>query len=305
MGAAFGRISDLLVGERYHAARRRTWELFRQLMRKPMGFAGVAIILFFFVMALLAPLIAGPFPQYFPPANLGRPNEPPSTGFPLGTDSNGRSNFALLVYGSRVSLLIGTLASLIAIVIGTVAGLVAGYYGRFADQLLSWLTNFFLVIPWLPFTIVFVSLLGRNLIIILVAIALVSWPTTTRVVRSKVLSVRTLAYVQRARAVGAGDGHIMASHILPVLGPLIFANMILTVSSAIWTESFLAFFQLSDPNLISWGVMIEQSWNNLDVLRGAYWAFLPPGICITALVMAFTMVSHRLEEIVNPKLRAR
>ena len=305
MVGAMANVREMFVGERYEAARRRAWELFLALVRRPMGAVGLAFILGFVVMAILAPVIAGPFPQYAPPVNLGLPDAPPSPGFPLGTDATGRSNFALLVYGARISLLIGLSASAFAMVIGTAIGVLAGYYGGASDKVLSWMTNFFLVIPWLPFILVLVSVIGRGFWTANIAIAIVSWPTTARVVRSKVLSVKTLAYIQRARAIGAGDAHIMTRHILPVLGPLIFANTILTVSTSIWAESFLAFFGLSDPNAVSWGVMIQNSWESLDFLQGAYWAFLPPGICVTALVLAFTMVSHALEELLNPKLRKR
>lgn len=305
MGVGFGRIQELFAGERYAAARKRGVEVVRILLRRPMGAIGLATILFFIGMALLAPLLAGPFPTYFPPANIGPPNLPPSSAFPLGTDPSGKNNFALLVYGARVSLIIGFAASGFAMVLGTTIGVAAGYYGRFVDRALSWITNFFLVIPWLPFVLVIASVLGRGFWTTVLAIAIVSWPTTARVVRAKVLSLRTLGYVQRARAIGASDGHIMTRHVLPVLGPLIFANTILTVSNSIFTESFLAFFGLGDTSQPSWGQMIENSWYNLDVLRGAWWAFLPPGICITALVLAFTMVSHVLEEILNPRLRKR
>jgi len=305
MGTAFGRISEIFVGERYEATRKRLWEVIQALFRRPMGAVGMVIILGFVGMAVLAPLLAGPPPTYFPRVNVGDPNLPPSSQFPLGTDPFGKSNWALLVYGAQVSLIIGFVASGVAMLLGTVIGVAAGYYGRFVDRTLSWITNFFLVIPWLPFVIVMASILGRGFWTIVIAIAIVSWPTTARVVRSKVLSLRTLGYIQRARAIGASEGHIMTRHVLPVLGPLIFANTILTVSNSIFTESFLAFFGLGDPATTSWGQMIENSWRNLDVLSGLYWAFLPPGICITALVLAFTMVSHVLEEILNPRLRKR
>jgi peptide/nickel transport system permease protein len=314
MGTALAKIQDVLVGERYQAVREKTWKTFRTLVGRPMGAVGLAIIVFFVFMAVFAPIIAGPFPTYSPAVNLGSPNEPPSATFPLGTDKTGRSNFALLMYGARVSLIVGAAASLIATILGTAVGIAAGYYGRFPDQTLSWVTNFFLVIPWLPFVLVLVSVIRvtdflpaeqENFASTIIAISLVSWPTTARVVRSKVLSVKTLTYVQRARAIGAEDAHIMWRHVFPVLGPLVFANTILTVSNAIWTESFLAFFKLSDPNFPSWGALIEQSWTNLDFLTGRYWAFLPPGVCITALVLAFTMVSRVLEEILNPRFRKR
>lgn len=305
MATVLRGFTDVFAAERLRIARGRIWEVTRELLRRPTSAAGLATIVAFVVMAVLAPVIAGPFPQYSPPVNLGLPNAPPGPGFPLGTDFTGRSNFALLMYASRVSLVVGVVASFVAMTLGTMVGVVAGYYGQARDRILSWVTNFFLVIPWLPFVIVVVSILGRGFWSTVIAISVVSWPTTARVVRSKVLSLKNLGYVQRARAVGAGDWHIMYRHILPVLGPLIFANTILTVSTSIWTESFLAFFGLSDVTMPSWGTMIESSWLNLDFLRGAYWSFLPPGICITALVLAFAMVNHVMEEILNPKLRKR
>ena len=318
MGTALARIQDVLVGERYDAARRKIWETFRALLHRPLGAVGLAIIVLFLFIAIFAPFIAGPVPQYSPPVNLGPRNSGPFPGFPLGTDQTGRSNFALLMYGARISLIVGLAASAVATVAGTLVGISAGYYGGFTDKSLSWFTNFFLVIPWLPFVLVVATLIReipnevlqippeeRGFIGTIISISLVSWPTTARVVRAKVLSVKTLGYVQRARAIGAGDRHIMVRHIAPVLLPLIFANVILTVSSAIWTESFLAFFGLSDPSQPSWGSMIESSWRAGDFLIGRYWAFLPPGICITALVLAFTMLSRELEELLNPKLKQR
>src|SRR3972149_7053029 len=134
MGAGFARIHDLFAGERYQVARKELWQHFLALVRRPMGFIGLAVILAFVVIATLAPVIAGPFPSYFPPLNTGAPNEPPSSHFPLGPDPTGRSNFALLVYGSRVSLIIGAVSSIIATVIGTLVGVAAGYYGKFPDK---------------------------------------------------------------------------------------------------------------------------------------------------------------------------
>jgi peptide/nickel transport system permease protein len=227
------------------------------------------------------------------------------SGLPLGTDVFGRSIFALLVYGAQVSLIVGFTSSIIAILVGAFIGVVAGYYGGGWDQVFSRITDFFLVIPWLPFVLVLAAVMGRGFETTVIAIAIVSWPTTARVVRSKVLSVKTLAYVERARAIGAGDGRIMMRHVMPVLGPLIFANMILTVSTSIFTESFLAFFGLGDTARPSWGTMIENAFRGGSFFRGQFWYVLPPGICITALVLAFTMVSYALEEILNPKLRKR
>jgi peptide/nickel transport system permease protein len=305
MRALVYRLREIAVGERYASARKQAKETFVQLLRRPMGTAGIAIIAVFTFLGVLAPLLAGDYPNYATGANLGTPNLPPGGDFPLGTDRFGRSLYALLLYGARVSLVVGLTSSLIAVVVGAAVGILSGYYGGGWDQLLSRLTDFFLVIPWLPFVLVLVAVLGPGFATVVIAIAIVSWPTTARVVRSKVLSVKTRAFIERARAVGAGDGHIMFRHIFPVVGPLIFANMILTVSTSIFTESFLAFFGLGDQTQVSWGTMIENAYDAATIYTGAYWYFLPPGICITALVLAFTMVSHALEEILNPKLRKR
>jgi len=299
------RTGELFRGERYRATRREIATTFRTLVRRPMGVAGLAIIIFFVGLAVSAPLIVGNFPDYVTGENVSRPNLPPSEGFPLGTDFLGRSNWALLVYGARISIIVGFTASAVAMIIGTLIGVIAGYFGRWWDRVLSWVTDFFLVIPWLPFVLVIAAVLGRGFTTTVIAIAIVSWPTTARVIRSKVLSVKTLGYVQRARAVGAGDRHIMFRHIMPVLWPLIFANAILTVSNSIFTESFLAFFGFGEPARPSWGTMIQNSFDQVEFFKGAWWSVLPPGISITALVLAFAMVSTVLEEILNPRLRKR
>ncbi len=270
-----------------------------------MGVAGLAIILFFLGMAFFARPIAGPFPSYAPPVNLGPQNSGPIPGFPLGTDQFGRNNFALLVYGSQISLLVGSAASAGAMLIGTAVGVLSGYYGRWTDRSLSMVINFFLAIPWLPFVLFLVLVLGRGIVTTVLAISVVSWPTTARILRAQSLSLKNRGYIERARAVGAGNRHIILHHMLPVLTPLIFANLILTVSYSIFTESFLAFFGLEDPSVSSWGTMIQLSYMNADFVRGAWWAILPPGLCITALVLAFAMLSFVAEEAMNPRLRGR
>ncbi len=287
-------------------ALKTAWQSAKRVLSRPMGAAGLGIIVVFVFMAVFAPQLGGPFPTYAPPANLGPHDLGPGTpGFPLGTDGLGRNNWALLVYGARASLIVGFVASIVAMVLGTFVGVTAGYFGGWVDRLLAMFTDFFLVIPWLPFILILVLVLGQSFNTTVLAIALVSWPTTARILRSETLTVKTRGYIRRARAIGSGDRHIVAHHVMPVLGPLIFANMILMVSNAIFAESFIAFFGLEDPNIASWGTMIQYTYINADFVAGRWWSVLPPGICITALVLAFAMVSFVLEEIINPKLRAR
>lgn len=273
-----------------------------QFVRNRLALAGLIVVVFFIFLAVAAPLLVGPYPT---PLDRDVFLLSPSDRHPLGTDRSGYDILTILVYGSRISLLVGFAASAVAMLIGTSAGLVSGYYGRQIDQLLSRVTDFFLVIPWLPFVIIIAAILGRGLWTTVIAISLVSWPTTTRIVRSQVLSLKERLFVERARAIGSRNGHILGRHILPNVMPLVFANASLTVSSAIFTEAFLSFFGLGPPDVISWGTMVNDSYTSLAMLRGMWWYFGPPGICITFVVLGFSLLSFALEEILNPRLKRR
>ena len=267
--------------------------------------AGLIITLVFVGMAVFAPLLVGPYQSY---ANLFQPDLHPSAQHPLRTDPSGKDILNLLIYGSQVSLIVGFAASLMAMVVGTALGLTAGYYGRVTDTVISRITDFFLVIPWLPFVLVIVAVLNQSLQVIVFAVALVSWPTTTRVIRSQVLSLKERQFIERAKAVGAGKGYILVHHILPNVMPLVWAEAVLTVSSAIFTEAFLSFFGLGwgGPTAIqSWGQMVNNAYNHLALLKGEWWYFAPPGIFITALVLGFALLGNGLEEIMNPALKRR
>ena len=286
-----------LFKERLLADLDRGKRVLGQILRKKLSLAGLLIILFFVVLALFAPWIAGPYQSAL---NLANDNQPPSVDHLLGTDGTGHAIWNLLVYGTQVDLIVGFAASLAAMILGTSVGLVAGYYGRMTDQFLSRLTDFFLVIPWLPFVLVLVVILKPTLATIVFAIALVSWPTTARVIRSQVLSLKERQFIERARAVGAGRAYIIARHILPNVMPLVWAEAVLTVSSAIFTEAFLSFFGLGPPGVQTWGQMVNYAYNGNALLNGQWWWFAPPGIFITVLVLGFAMLGYGVEEGLNP-----
>ncbi|HII41087.1 MAG TPA: ABC transporter permease [Thermoplasmata archaeon] len=297
-----GSESYSLFRERLLLDLSRGKKMLLQILRNKLSLAGVVIILFFVCMALFATLLVGPYQSAL---NLASDNEPPSAQHLLGTDGTGHDILNLLVYGTQVDLIVGFAASLAAMILGTTVGLVAGYYGRVTDQVLSRMTDFFLVIPWLPFVLVLVSILEPSLATIVFAIALVSWPTTARVIRSQVLSLKERQFIERAKAVGAGRGYIIARHILPNVMPLVWAEAVLTVSGAIFTEAFLSFFGLGPPGVQTWGQMVNLAYNGGAMLSGQWWYFLPPGVCITTLVLGFALLGYGIEEVLNPALKRR
>jgi peptide/nickel transport system permease protein len=250
-------------------------------------------------------------PLFIPASELdvtkatGTPFSPPSAAFPLGTDESGRSVLALTLWGSRVSLTVGFLATVISVVIGSVVGIVAGHFGRWTDSTLMRVTDWFLVIPFLPLAIVLATVLGPSLANIAFVIGITSWPGTARIVRAQTLAVTSRPYIERARALGAGDWHLISRHILPNTVPLIFANTVLIVAVAILSETTLAFLGLGDPLRVSWGSMLDAAFTHGAASIGAWWYLVPPGVCILLVVLAFTMVGQALEAVLNPRLRGR
>jgi peptide/nickel transport system permease protein len=291
-----------IVWARRRRSASRIWRMYR---RNKMGMAGLFILAFFIVVAAAAPLIAGEEALKATCECNGAPFSPPSWEFPFGTDNFGRSVLALTVWGSRISLTVGLLATVISMVIGSTIGIVAGYYGRWPETILMRLTDWFLVIPFLPLAIVLASILGQSMSVIILVIGVTSWPSDARIVRAQVLSVKTRPYVERAQALGASPWHLITRHILPNVGPLILANTILLIAIAILSETTLAFLGLGDPLTISWGRVLEFAFNAGAAGSGQWWWLLPPGLAIVFVVLAFTMCGFALDEIVNPKLRRR
>jgi peptide/nickel transport system permease protein len=270
-----------------------------------MGMAGLVILAFFAVVAIAGPLVFGPEWEDPTCPCTGPAFSPPSAEFPFGTDDLGRSVFALTVRGARTSLLVGFAATLMSVLIGSVIGIVAGYTGRWPEVVLMRLTDWFLVIPFLPLAIVLASILSPSLGVIILVIGITSWPSTARIVRAQVLSVKTRPYVERARALGAGGWHLTTRHILPNVGPIIFANTVLLVAIAILSESTLSFLGLGDPTRTSWGTILDSAFSAGAATAGQWWWLVPPGVAIVLVVLAFTMSGYALDEILNPRLRQR
>jgi peptide/nickel transport system permease protein len=269
------------------------------------GMIGLGILLLFVAMALAAPLLADESGLRAINATANEPWAKPSEFGPLGTDSLGRSVWTQFVWGSRISLLVGLAATVLAILIGTVVGVAAGFYGRRVGGVLMRLTEWFLVIPFLPLAIALAAVLGPSLQNIIIVIGITSWPSTARLLRAQVLTLKERLYVDRSRALGASDAHLMGRHILPNVSGLILANTTLTVPIAILSETTLSFLGFGDPTRPSWGKMLEEAFAQGALTQEAWWWYIPPGVCIVLVVLAFTLCGRALEEILDPRLRER
>jgi peptide/nickel transport system permease protein len=227
---------------------------------------------------------------------------PPSSEHWLGTTESGADVLSQLLAGARISVVVGFSAAIISAVIGASVGLLSGYFGGWTDRILDGVDNWFLVIPTLPLMIVLSSILSPSLGVLILVIGITSWAGTGRIVRSQVLTLRERAFVERARALGAGHWYILRTHIFPNALPLIFANTVLIVAIAILSESALAFLGLGDPTKISWGTMLENAFSSGAPSAEAWWYVIPPGLCITLLVVSVATLGYLFEEYVNPRL---
>jgi peptide/nickel transport system permease protein len=264
--------------------------------------AGLVLLLLFIAIAVLAPVLADPSGLEVTKAT-GGVLQPPSKGYPLGTDENGRSILTLLIWGSRISLFVGLFATLISMVLGTVIGLSSGFFEGWVGSMLFRFTEWFLVIPFLPLALILATILGRSLVNIALVIGITSWPATALLIRSQTLSIKERPYLERARVLGANRRQQITRHVLPNVMPMVFANTTLTVAVAILTETTLSFLGLGDPTRVSWGSMLEDAFSVGAMTTGAWWYIVPPGVCVVLVVLAFTLVGQALEEVLNPRLR--
>ena len=287
----------------------RFWATYR---RNRLGMVGLVVLVFFVGVAIYSIFMdksqlqkTNVTEESIAPCTFTTLPCAPSRNNPLGTDKDGRSVLALTIEGSRVSLIVGLTASAIAMIVGSTVGILAGYVGRWPDSLLMRFTDFFLVIPWLALAIVLAAIFGQNLLVIIAIIGFTSWPATARLVRAQTLSVREHNYVERSRALGAGNTQVVSRHILPNVMPVIFANTILTVAIAILSESSLSFLGLGDPRRVTWGTMIDAAFDAGAISIGAWWWLMAPSLCIVLVVLAFTLCGYALDEIINPRMRER
>jgi peptide/nickel transport system permease protein len=257
---------------------------------------GLGLIGLLVLATLLAPVLS----PYDPLRQAGLPLRPPGPGHPMGTDDLGRDVFAGVLYGERVSLGVGLVASAIALVIGLVAGSVAGFFGGLVDDVIMRVTELFQVIPRVFLAILLVALFGQHVAVTAIAIGVLSWPASARVLRAEFLSRREAEYVMAARVAGASAFHQMVREVLPnAISPMIVTAS-LNVGTAILLEASLGFLGLSDPNLPSLGRMLQES---LQFLQAAWWMSVFPGLVVALLVVAMNLAGDGLGDVLNPRLR--
>lgn len=229
---------------------------------------------------------------------------PPSEKHWFGTDHLGRDLFSRSIHGSQIALLVGFLGAFLVMLIGTNIGLISGYYGGRTDTILMRTVDVMYGIPFEPFALILVLLFKPSLAIVILAVSLLTWRTTARLIRAQVLSLRERPFVKAARVAGASDARIMYLHILPNVMPLVFLELAITVGVSIIAEATLSFLGLGPPQSVSWGGILHDARLS-GAWRTAWWWNLPPGFLIMLTVLSVFFISRSLEVVANPRLRAR
>jgi peptide/nickel transport system permease protein len=272
----------------------------RGIRSRPLVTACAAVLVLMALMAIFAPLVA----PYNPNHQYGAPFAKPSASHWLGLDDAGEDELSRLIWGARISMLIGAGAATIAMLVGTSAGILGGYFGGWLDLVLVQVTDFFLAVPVIPLMMVAIAVFGRSLTNSIAIIGLLSWMYVMRPVRAEVRSLRERGYVKRVEVLGASRARMIVTHILPHVLPIVVALTVLSIANAVFAEAALAFLGLGDPSVISWGQLIYDAAQSSAVSVGAWWVILPPGIMIACVVLAATGLGQSIENAVNPRLKA-
>lgn len=289
--------------EKFGLIARNTGKTTDLFMATWMGRVGLAIIIFFLFVTVYADLFM--FYDKFE-HHMEEDLESWSLEHPFGTDQFGRDVFTRTAMGTKASLTVGFAAMAISMGLGTLVGLASGYWGGWKDEVIMRVNDMFLSIPWLVLMIVIAAVFhARSLWAVILVIGLTGWSTTSRIVRAQVLTLKERQFVERARAIGSSDWHVIKKHIFPNVVPLVFANAILTIAICILSEATLSFLGLGPQDVETWGKILEDAYIQGAALAGPYPFIIMPGLCIVAVVLGFTFVGYAMDEVLNPKLRKR
>ncbi len=272
----------------------------RALLANRRAAVGAAILGFFALVALLAPLIA----PYSPSDTNSTPMLPMSAKHLLGTTTNGQDIFSQLVWGTRTSLSVGLLTGTMICLVQLVMGVFSGYVGGKADTTLSSVTNVFLVLPTLPLLIVLAAYLqGGSLLVLVGVITITGWAWGARVLRAQAIALRDRPFVEAARISGESRWHIVLAHIVPNMLGIMVANFFGAALFAVLAEAGLEFIGLGDINSVTWGTMLYWAQNSEAMLQGMWVWLLAPGLCILLLGTSLGLLNFAVDEIANPNLR--
>ena len=287
-------------------SRRRRFRLRLALpIRDPFAVAGLAIYAAFALVAIFADSLAthDPLEILFSDTFQLARDIPPGPEHFLGTTNAGRDIYSQLIYGTRGALLVGLTAAAAVVAVGTLVGLLSGYAGGWVDNVLMRLADIALGIPFLPFVVVLAAFLKPSMWNVVLAIALLLWPNTGRVIRAQVLTLRERAFVEAAIVSGASPAKVLFVHIAPNVLPLSFLYGSIAVGWAILTEASISFLGFGPSDTVTWGYMLQDAYASQALSRGHYHWFVPPGVCIVLVVLAGFFITRGYEEILFPKLR--
>ncbi|MBP2635302.1 MAG: glutathione transporter permease GsiD [Firmicutes bacterium] len=273
-------------------------ELLQAVKQNKSAVVGCSVLMIFIVAALLAPIIA-PYDPYV--VNMDQQFQKPSAEHLLGTDMFGRDMLSRIIYGARISLLIGLVPTLISMLLGTVLGLIAGYYGKKTDYMIMRLADVVMAFPSLLLAMVVMYTLGASLLNIFIAISIVNWAGTARVVRAQTLVLKEKEFVEAAKVMGVKDWVILVRHLLPNCIPSLLVLFTLGIPEAIMSEATLSFLGVgAQPPMASWGLMVS---SGKEFLFMAPWVAIVPGVAILVVAMAFNFLGDGLRDALDPYLK--
>lgn len=275
-------------------------DVLKRFVNHRLAITGTVVLFLLIVTVMVLPMIIA-----LDPYTIGRglPYGTPEKGLPLGLYSTGRDNFARLIYGGRVSLLVGLLSTAISIGIGVPLGLIAAYYGKIADAVIMRIADIFISFPSIILILVLVSIIGPSMWSVIVIIGIMGWPEFARLIRGNVLAIRQKEYVESARAVGAKDGRIITRYLLPnAVAPIIVAATF-RVAGAILQESSLSFLGMGvQPPQASWGNMLNGA-QSLTVLTSRPWVWIPPGLLLVITICCVNFIGDGLRDALDPRMK--
>ncbi|SEF62476.1 ABC transporter permease [Vibrio hangzhouensis] len=268
----------------------------------PKAFIGITIVTLVCLLCICAPLLT----DYVASARVGRPHQPPSADHWLGTTRMGRDVWSQVLYGGRISLLVGFIAGTFVIIMAMIVGVTSGYFGGIVDNTLSLFTNLIMVIPSLPLMLVLAAFLGQvSPLVIAIIIGATSWPWGARVIRSQTLAIRSRDFVHAAEVMGEKKKHILFAEIMPNMMSILASSFIGTVIYAIMTQATLEFIGLGDPLSVTWGSMLYNADQTSAIRIGAWWEIAAPSVALASVAIGLALINFSIDEISNPKLKAQ